>query len=281
MSNLQRINSTGLATTPSVDISPNLSEKGKKVIENSLAPRCKQLLENREGYNKIYDVLAIALQKAVLIAGFKANAELAKEERNVVINEMVNVVKRHHWVSLADLDTILNFGLSGEFETDKERSFALNARTLNSWINAYHDKIRSPSMAEQSYHIQRQQQAEETRKGDLYFDRMKKRNGELLIAYCNSLAENAHGKITEFNFGSEMDDYLIAFYFTFKRYGLFADSAEEVRTIWNEETAGVTFMSDETKLKYQKICRIRQIKRYLVKLINDGVSIENHIKNML
>lgn len=277
MNELQKQYTSGLSVSED-DLSPHLSEQSKRVVRNSFSQRCKVILNDKKTAIRIYQLLTESLQKAVLIAGFRANAELSPAERDVVIKEMIRVIERHTWLSIDDLETIINQGLSGEFDTENNKSFALNARFLGSWINAYHDKFRSPAMSEQSYYIQRQEREEETRKSDLHFDKCKARNKELVVYYCEELRKA--GSVSEFNFGSDIDHYLIAFYFTFKRYGLFVDCETEIKQIWQEEV-GDRDLNDQKKLEVQKTCRIRLVKRFLARLINNGTNINQYFNQNL
>lgn len=266
-----------LPSVAKAPINPALVGQKREVVENSFSKRCNHLTKTKEGYNMIYAVFTSKLQKSQITAGFRANAELSGSDRKTLILEMMKVVSRYNWLSIADLETILDWGLSGEFDSEDQKSFSLNARTLNFWIKKYQEDIRQKAFIEQSQFLQKMEEEKEAQEKQRTYEESKKRNRQLLINCYNRIQNELEGKAYEDNFPEDMDALLLAMYFEFDKKGIFQDNSEKWQ-MYEEEKKLVSHMNQTiAELKVKRNCRIRIMKRHLTRLMNQKVNIEAYL----
>lgn len=270
----------GISNDP---ICPALNGKALKVVNNCYQPRCSLLLSNHEGSKKIRDLLAASIQKAVLVAGFRSNAESDTDQRRQNVIEMIKVAKRHSWLSYADLETIIDWGLAGDFDTENNKSFALNARTLNTWIKTYYEQERQSAMKIQNYYMQTIEHEKEEVQRKKAYEESKVKNKEMLAGCYKILQEDLKGQnVRETDIPSDMDELCLAMYYQFEKSGLLDINKEQRNAMYHEELEKLIDTPQPlADLRVKKYCRIRTVKQHLTKLLNNGTDIEVYLNRQV
>lgn len=282
MQELQTTENKNTAVAVPGQLSPRLNQQQALIIKNSEAPRCKVLLQSDEGLRLITDNISGALQRAKLIAGFRANAEATDDDRRTIILEMIKVIKQHYWLSIADLKQIIDMGLVGNFDSEDNRSFALNARTLNTWIKSYQEQYRSAAMKIQAEHLQQLEDEKEEQAKIRAYEEAKVRNANLLLKLTESLTVDGRtGKITEYDITSEHDMLCLALYPILDSKNLLKITVEEKKAMYQEVMNSIQVSSGLQEFTAKKICRIRTVRQHIARLANSKVNIEAYINENL
>jgi hypothetical protein len=112
-------------------MAPNLTEREVKVINASRSPHCSRLI--RQGDPSVNKILINALRGLHTIAGYSKPEKSDPETVAEIVVAMTDVIKRHTWLRVRELDRVINQGLIGEYGD----FYGLNARVLNGWIKTY------------------------------------------------------------------------------------------------------------------------------------------------
>jgi hypothetical protein len=139
-------------------MAPNLTEREVKVINASRSPHCSRLI--RQGDPSVNKILINALRGLHTIAGYSKPEKSDPETVAEIVVAMTDVIKRHTWLRVRELDRVINQGLIGEYGD----FYGLNARVLNGWIKTYFEAERAAAIKKQVAFEQDQQvEAEKAR----------------------------------------------------------------------------------------------------------------------
>lgn len=174
---------TGIAKAESFIPAPNLSQRERKIVKAATSDRCADVLNRKE---QTVDVMLLkAINKVQAITGLKRVGQAEAQEQTIMLQAMVDVVKRFKWLRLDELTLILNDGMIGEYGD----FYSFDARTLNGWIKTYYDKERGKAIKKQAEHEAKQQSIEEQQRKEQEHKQAHAANRQNFIAAYRSVAE--------------------------------------------------------------------------------------------
>lgn len=285
MSNLEhyRKNSEGLTffTGKKPEVKSSLGIQQKMAVQLKYDfPRCSDLLNNPDGYEEIRIIINAFLQKAQLIAGWKMHNEFSEPEKKVLVNEMVKILQKPDFIAITSghLKQVLELGLQGEFDTEHNKSFAINARTLRTWILAYKENTLDKAVTEQNQWLADEELRKERMMRDESFQRSRIENYRIFVERFITLS------------GSESDqDLLVLFnvvtwHREFKKTGAYDYiTRDEVKKMFDQAAIRfkVTSKTDRNMAKAEKFCREKILCKHIRKLFSEKVDIHKYMGDLM
>lgn len=276
MNQITSTTDTRLSLQKEIDYCPYLKEKQRSIVKAvRQSPKCVKRRFDDEVKRRFNNIFNLAFQKARTISGFKMHEEFTPQEQILVISEMTKVVEKYSWMTLEELEFILANGLSGEFDKENDKSYALNARFLTYWIKAYQEHYREPAMKLQLQFEQRIEQEIEREQSEKKTIQSRMKNVDRLL----DLYASIKGKSLSVD-EIPGPDWLIGFYHTFDRKKIVIFDQEVKDEVWRKEFAKAkkTYKGEEARAKAIKSSKLILIKSKILTMAKNNVNLEELLK---
>lgn len=128
------------------DLPPSLLPSQIKIIEDAYnSEKIIRLYESGDsGKKQITQVISVALESERLING--VDQKLEPEQKILLLANIAKVVIQYRWMTIQELTTILNNGLTGMYVDDFNKLPLLNAKNVRSWIQKYYETQRKKAL---------------------------------------------------------------------------------------------------------------------------------------
>ncbi len=284
------ITNTGIVNAGEFAPAPSLNIRESKIVIASQSARCADIMNNKGPEVKAF--LIKALDKFQAVTGFKRASEAGVDEKTVILQAMMDVVKRYKWLRIDELKFILDEGMIGEYGD----FFSFDARTLNGWIKAYYDKERGKALKKQLEYTQKQTDLEEESRKKKNQEQAVKANREQFIqAYLSLAQEHAEaietGELTYVSIPVKIDPKNVLFYAFQKKWdNKLGFPVEKLKQILEQEMEmqklRLSTSGDWVKMKDEKAlvaaaqsnARSKTFRMRIALMLMSGVDIEEFIK---
>lgn len=262
---------------------PGLSPKECSIVKASRSAHCHRLL--KQGDPEVNHILTKALRSMQAVTGY-AKPDTAEENFNAeVIAAMIDVVERHTWLKVQELELIIQQGMIGEYGD----FYGLNARVLNGWIKAHFEGQRTAAIKKQAAFDQAQQEeAEKAHQKALQRQAVQSIRESLISAYSGLKKHYTGKQITYQQIPPEIDTGNI-WYEKFWKAGIHRVGKATFEQYTEEEVPNARTELTELKTYFQiekgaftkrakSLARSRVFREKLAELLNAGADIEKVLK---
>lgn len=240
MKNLSQSGDGHLLLSSRREIAPELGERNRHLLEISLnRPKIKQQMNDAQGHAQICAKIAQCVQKMPLISGIRKDAALDDEQRLIMQDEILRVIKEYTWLSLEEFEEIFRQGASGKFG----EVYGFNARVVRNWIEVYYRDTRKALTLQQAKYEQYRKELEEENAKKIRQKAWLKEglSSQRFLSHYRSLqkglkTEVAEGSLNWQHVPTELDRGNL-WYRKFESAGLLQLSREEKLVIYAEEKA--------------------------------------------
>ena len=132
--------------TVSFPISDKLTDLEKRIVRDQRESiSLYEALRDKDHTKWIYALLSSYIEKSSILAGYKTN-ELDKNQRKILIDEMVKSLKEYKWLGQKELELIIVEGLKGNLGD----TYGYNLKSLQTWIKNFQNGMRMKALQKQS-----------------------------------------------------------------------------------------------------------------------------------
>lgn len=276
-----------VAKTEEVNLSQKLYESEKGIIMASKSEKVVDLTNTPEGREKITHSLIKWLNVAGDVAGFKQYVNADAQKQNSILQYIYDVIISHKWLRVKELAYIFDKGLKGEFDDENNKSFELNARTVNRWINTYHDSKRREAIRKQQEHESKLEQAKQQERSEQKNQEAWERNRKKIIDQYYALKDELKDKIEagEVSYKDVPDNMneLNFWYDIFNKKEYIPLTVEDKKKVYNQfKENAIRKPMDDDAMHDQRIkskCKMYSFKVFIAMLLANNDKIENYIDN--